>query len=175
MIQLRRITDPGDKDLQQLMQLYEEAFPETERRNLEQLKHLVADKKEMIFNAIESEGVLAGFFVYWDFTDFYYLEYLAVYPEMRNQKIGQQLLQYVAEHLKGIRFLEVEPPVDEMTTRRVNYYRRNGYEVVDKGYYQPSYDGRKPGLPLWIMCNDKETDSAGPVRTIQEEVYIKNY
>ena len=26
-----------------------------------------------------------------------------------------------------------------MTTRRVNYYRRNGYEVLDKTYVQPSY------------------------------------
>lgn len=42
------------------------------------------------------------------------------------------MLDYVAEHLKGVRLLEVEPTEDEMTTRRVNYYRRNGYEVLDK-------------------------------------------
>ncbi len=47
---------------------------------------------------------------------------------MRNLKIGQQVLDYIAEHLDGMRLLE-EPTTDEMTTRRVNYYRRNGYEI----------------------------------------------
>ena len=60
----------------------------------------------MYFNAIECDGELSGMFVYWDIGDFYYLEHLAVFPEMRNKKIGQQVLDYVAEHLKGVRLLE---------------------------------------------------------------------
>ena len=35
----------------------------------------------MHFNAIETDGVLAGLFIYWDMRDFYYLEHLAVSPQ----------------------------------------------------------------------------------------------
>lgn len=61
------------------------------------------------------------------------------------------MLDYVAGHLKGLRLLEVEPTEDEMTTRRVNYYRRNGYKVLDKTYVQPSYHAMENACPLWIM------------------------
>lgn len=58
-----------------------------------------------------------------------------------QQEDRQQVLNYVADHLKGIRLLEVEPMQDEMTTRRVRYYQRNGYQVLEEEYIQPSYDG----------------------------------
>lgn len=175
MIQLRRIKQSDDKDLQALTLLYREAFPQEERRNEEQLFRLVDEKREMVFNAIETGGELAGLFVYWEFGDFYYLEHLAVYPEMRNKKIGQQVLDYVRGHLKGDRFLEVEPPLSDMARRRLNYYQRNGYEVVDKDYEQPSYDGEREGIPLWIMSNSTNVDVRKAVQKIKEEVYRKNY
>lgn len=175
MIELRRIIQSSDKELQALTFLYREAFPEEERRDEEQLFRLIDQKEEMVFNAIESEGQLAGLFVYWKWKDFYYLEHLAVYPELRNQKIGQQLLDYVSTHLKGDRFLEVEPPLNEMAGRRISYYQRNGYEVVEKNYEQPSYDGKRKGLPLWIMCNHKEVNPENAIQIIKEEAYRKNY
>lgn len=86
----------------------------------------------MHFNMIESDGELCGLFVYWDMGEFYYLEHLAVAPHMRNRKIGQQVLEHVETSLPGIRLLEVEPAEDELTTRRVAFYRRNGYRIVDR-------------------------------------------
>ena len=69
----------------------------------DRLKRMIENHAPMYFNAIECDGELSGMFVYWDMGDFYYLEHLAVFPEMRNKKIGQQVLDYVAEHLKGVR------------------------------------------------------------------------
>lgn len=175
MIQLRRITQRADRDLQLLLSLYREAFPEEERRSEEQLLRLVDEKEEMVFNAVETEGGLAGLFVYWEFGDFYYLEHLAVYPELRNRKIGQQLLEYVRKCFKKSCVLEVEPPCNEMAERRIAYYRRNGFEVVEKGYEQPSYDGIKRGIPLWIMSNCRDIALTKAINTIREEVYRKNY
>ena len=150
MMTLIRITSADDSRLNRLIPLYEESFPESERRKI---------------------GQLNGMFVYWDMGDFYYLEHLAVFPEMRNKKIGQQVLDYVAEHLKGVRLLEVEPTEDEMTTRRVNYYRRNGYEVLDKTYVQPSYHALEDACPLWIMGSEDSPRLAEQVERIKEEVY----
>ncbi|MDE5639087.1 MAG: GNAT family N-acetyltransferase [Odoribacter sp.] len=175
MIQLRRITQSVDRDLQLSLSLYREAFPEEERRSEDQLLRLVDEKEEMVFNAVETEEGLAGLFVYWEFEDFYYLEHLAIYPELRNRKIGQQLLEYVRNCFKSACALEVEPPFNEMAERRIAYYRRNGFEVLEKEYEQPSYDGIKRGIPLWIMSNCRDMALVKAIDIIREEVYRKNY
>ena len=159
---LSRITSADDSRLNRLIPLYEESFPESERRKIGQLKRMIENHTPMYFNAIECDGELSGMFVYWDMGDFYYLEHLAVFPEMRNKKIGQQVLDYVAGHLKGLRLLEVE---------RVNYYRRNGYKVLDKTYVQPSYHAMENACPLWIMGNEDSPRLSEQVERIKEEVY----
>lgn len=175
-MKLRRITSPGDEGFSQLMNLYMEAFPEEERRAVRQLEYLIQAEKSMYFNAIELDGDLAGFFIYWELGDFYYMEHLAVYAELRNKKIGQQVLDYIETHLKGERLLEVEHPENEMATRRIRYYERNGYTVVEKNYMQPSYDGKHRELPLWIMGNRNYEDQnllAAHIEKIKNEVYIR--
>lgn len=177
-MELCRIVTPEDERMQKLVALYLEAFPASERREPGQLKYLTAYCPQMYFNAVEEAGELAGLFIYWKLDSFYFLEHLAVYPEMRNRKIGQQVLDYIQKNLPGERLLEVELPADELTTRRVNYYRRNGYEVVDKNYRQPPYDAPGEGYPLWIMSNAPE-QSPGilekHIQTVKEEVYFKYY
>lgn len=171
MMKLNRITKANNLCLNRLIPLYEGSFPKEERRDIGQLKRMIDARPSMYFNAIECDGELCGLFVYWDLGDFYYLEHLAVYPEMRNKKIGQQVLDYVAVHLQGVRLLEVEPTTDEMTTRRVNYYRRNGYEVLDKTYVQPSYCEPTDACPLWIMGSGETPRLNEFTEKIKQEVY----
>lgn len=171
MLKLIRIVDPGDVRLEKLLPLYEEAFPVAERRDAEQLRKLIREKPEMFFNAVECDGELSGLFVYWKFEEFYYLEHLAVYPEMRNKKIGQQVLDYIAAHLSGLRLLEAEPADTEIASRRVNYYRRNGYEVLNDQYRQPSYCACGYAMSLWLMGN-QPTDK---LKAFEEQIRDKVY
>lgn len=175
MIVLNRITDKQDSRLDQIIDLYVAAFPQEERRDLNQLRLLIEKADTMYLNAIEANDTLCGFFIYWDMGGFYYLEHLAVFPEMRNMKIGQQVLDYIAAHLDGTRILEVEPTTDEMTTRRVNYYSRNGYHIVDKSYMQPSYRPGEEDFPLWIMSNNTTDDLSAQIEQIKDKVYRGNY
>lgn len=175
MIALNRITDKHDARLNKIIDLYVAAFPQEERRDLNQLRRLIEQADNMYLCAIEADDTLCGFFIYWDMDGFYYMEHLAVFPEMRNMKIGQQVLDYVATHLNGTRILEVEPTTDEMTTRRVNYYSRNGYHIVDKSYMQPSYRPGEEDFPLWIMSNNNTDDLSAQIEQIKEKVYRGNY
>ena len=154
MVILKRITSEKEEVFQKLTELYVEAFPPEERREISQLKELLSSEPAMSFNAVTCDGELAGLFVYWNFGTFYYLEHLAGFAEMRNKKIGQQILDWVNEHLQGIRILEVEPDETEMAKRRIRYYQRNGYQVLDKTYLQPSYRPEGEEFPLWIMGNE---------------------
>ena len=106
MIQLRRITQVNDPDLSRLMDLYILSFPEEERRDEKQLFRMIETVPEMSFNAVEENGELCGLSVFWDLGEFYYMEHLAVFPEMRNRKIGQQILDYWKNHLPKLQILE---------------------------------------------------------------------
>lgn len=171
MIALRRITRAGDSAWNRLMTLYKESFPPEERRDMHQLEQMLAAVPEMFFNAVEEDGLLCGLASYWDLGDFYYMEHLAVFPEMRNRKIGQQILAYWQQHLHKPQLLEVEPAVEEMACRRIGFYERNGYAVLYKDYVQPSYTADEDACPLWIMGTDACPEIETYIERIKETVY----
>ncbi len=173
MITLKRITTTDDPCLEKLIALYEESFPEEERRDINQLKRMIAEVDAMQFCAIELDEKLAGLAIYWDMGDFYYMEHLAVFPSMRNHKIGQQVLQWWQANLPKLQLLEVEPPLNEMAERRINFYRRNGLEVLEKSYIQPDYREDKDSCPLWIMGTNEHPELASFIKTIQDIAYRK--
>lgn len=171
MIALRRITRAEDPVWNRLMTLYKESFPPEERRDMHQLEQMLAAVPEMFFNAVEEDGLLCGLASYWDLGDFYYMEHLAVFPEMRNRKIGQQILAYWQQHLHMPQLLEVEPAVEEMACRRIGFYERNGYAVLYKDYVQPSYTADEDACPLWIMGTDACPEIETYIERIKETVY----
>lgn len=171
MIALRRITRAEDPVWNRLMTLYKESFPPEERRDMNQLEQMLAAVPEMFFNAVEEDGLLCGLASYWDLGDFYYMEHLAVFPEMRNRKIGQQILAYWQQHLHKPQLLEVEPAVEEMACRRIGFYERNGYAVLYKDYVQPSYTADEDACPLWIMGTDACPKIETYIERIKETVY----
>ncbi|MGL4332849.1 MAG: GNAT family N-acetyltransferase [Bacteroidales bacterium] len=174
MFELIQLKSANEPEFAPLMKLYTDAFPAEERRVIEDLAELIGSEERMCFNIVKFDNELAGLCVYWNFGDFYYLEHLAVYPEMRNNKIGQQVLNWLSENLKGLHILEVEPAEDEMAIRRINYYKRNGYDIRKKDYTQPSYDGIRNPIDLWIMTNEENERLEQYIDTIKEEVYHKN-
>ncbi|MDR2413780.1 MAG: GNAT family N-acetyltransferase [Odoribacteraceae bacterium] len=185
IITLHRIREPGDALLERLVPLYEEAFPPAERRDAGQLARVILARERMHFLAVlegtgdetGNGGDLAdpvGLLVYWDFREFYYLEHVAVRASCRGRSIGTRVLETVARQLPGTRLLEIEPPSDETRARRVAWYERNGYRVLDKAYTQPPYDGRGPGCPLWIMGNERPAHLPAFLERVKREVYNEN-
>lgn len=171
MVRLRRLDTTAGEEFGQLAILYQEAFPLEERRDLAMLASLVEHEPRMHFNAVECDGKLAGFLIFWDFGDFYFLEHLAVFAGMRNMKVGKQVLDWVAEHLDGIRILEAEPEDGAMASRRIHYYERNGYSVVDKTYHQPSYRAGGKGVDLWVMSNREDPGLSRKLDIVRKVVY----
>ena len=175
-MELHRITSADDPLLEQLLPLYESAFPEEERRTRKQLSKMLSLTRPMYFNAILATPddikdfealaedtrallvdtrILCGLFSYWDFGSFYYLE-----------------------HLPQLQLLEVEPPTDEITRRRIAYYERYGFRILNRDYLQPPYSrpsDENPGFPLWIMGRGTAGNIEENIRTIHQEVYIAPY
>ena len=63
----------------------------------------------------------------------YYLMYLAVEPNLRNQNYGSRILMDLKEKYKVL-FLSIDSPVDNISVRRKNFYLRNGFYDTNKFY-----------------------------------------
>lgn len=174
---LNKITGTGTQICEDLCDLYIESFPEAERRDKEQIENLINNNKEMSFNAIMEGDEVNGLLVYWDFENFVYLEHFAIFPRLRNKGIGKKMLELLKNSTNKIIVLEVEPADDDMAGRRVSFYERCGFHIVDKDYEQPSYRHNGCAIPLWIMSNQDLDDATRYeiISTIKNKVYYNNY
>lgn len=177
-MELYRIKDSNDKYFDKIVELYKLSFPEVERREISQLKKLFTLKENMLMNAIlENDGEFLGLIVAWEFPKILYLEHLAILPTLRNGGIGRRVLERIKNITDKPQVLEAEPADDGMAGRRIEFYKRNGFEVIEKDYIQPSYRKGGETTPLWVMAtasfSDAETKEI--VKTIKEEVYSNNY
>ena len=70
--------------------------------------------------------------------------------------------------------LEVEPPEDDLTKRRVAFYERNGFVLNHYPYIQPSVSKGRPSVPLLIMTYGRaieEVEYLGMKKVVYERVY----
>ncbi|MDR2010892.1 MAG: GNAT family N-acetyltransferase [Bacteroidales bacterium] len=170
-MKLRRITCSNDSEAQKLIDLHNDIFPEYERFYKTTLwANLIDNARFMHFNAIYENDELAGFFIYWDLEDAYYIHFIAVRPEMRNRKIGQQVLDWTAANLHKPVFLESEIPYDEITTRRLNFYKRNGFSELANDPEILS-EVREGGHPLWFMGTQPVENLEDYLIKVRDKVY----
>ncbi|MBQ9555385.1 MAG: GNAT family N-acetyltransferase [Muribaculaceae bacterium] len=114
-----------------------------------------------------------GFISYWAFDSFTYIEHLAVEPSQRGKGHGSGLMRQVASLGRPL-LLEVEPPLDEETRRRIVFYQHLGLALQDGiKYVQPPYSPGKPSVPLCLMTSPGMTRESinAAVITLRSEVY----
>lgn len=174
-IGLNRIkTEP---ELRIIKALYKSAFPEKERREFSELADLLSADQCFMYSIDTENTGFSGFCICWDFDGFAFIEHFAVNPEKRGLGIGEKTLSLLKSiHSKTI-LLETEPPVDEITTRRVNFYQRNGFRMLHRLYVQPSYGNNKPEVELKLMYCGEEPDSTqldDMINRIKKNVYQVN-
>lgn len=170
-MKLRRIIHSGDTEVYGLSVLHGETFPEYPRYTQTLWMDFIDNYPAMHFNAIYENEQLAGLFVYWDLQDAYYIHFITVFPQMRNQKIGQQVLDWIGKHLHKPVFLESEVPYDKITTRRLNFYERNGFRALanDPIILSAERDGEEH--PLCLMGTQEVEDLDRYLTKIKETVY----
>lgn len=139
----------------QAVELYQSAFPEEERRPTKQWLQLNEENPYFQILLIEHEGKFAGIFAYWDFSDFIYVEHFATSPLLRGKGLGRDVMESFVKRHDGVPIiLEVELPKTSIALRRIGFYERQGFTIINKPYTQPPYPGQTVGLPLHIMSTD---------------------
>lgn len=160
-----------------ICKLYEDAFPEDERRSIAQLRHILDESGKFHIVSASTDGIFNGFISYWTFSNFIYFEHLAINVEMRNHGIGKKLIEHIlGQYSDCVAILEVEPEVGDLTRRRINFYKRLGFvSHNDKVHYmQPPYSSDKSSIELWLMSHGECSDSfvSECAETIKANVYF---
>lgn len=129
---------PLDKGWDEAWNMYEDSFPYKERRSL-------ADHLQALGDPLfEADGVwtdhgLAAILYHWDCGNgVRYVEHLAVSPSLRGQNMGSKTLTAFCEHAGRV-ILEIDPPVDDISIRRLHFYQRLGFIENPQKYLHPSF------------------------------------
>ena len=138
-LQLIPFRSPADKGWKEAMELYRNAFPPKEIRSEDD--HLRAmDDPRYEADGIWLKGRFAGLLYFWKVNEWYYIEHLAVNPELRGCHIGSEALAAFCNGRQVI--LEIDPPEDEISIRRLHFYQRLGFVMNPQTYLHPSF--RRP-------------------------------
>lgn len=153
--------------------LYESSFPLEERRPWSLLLQPI-DPRHIPLVMMNPEGEVLALISYWLFDEVLYLEHLAVDLTKRSRGLGAKALAYLDEVAAGrLLLLEVEPPLDSLSERRLGFYERAGYRLLTKEYEQPSY-GNAPGLALWLLGKGPTLPIGELIRLLHCNVYRVN-
>lgn len=148
---IRLVLAATPAELDEISNLYLTAFPPEERRTFAEFKKQFEQKKCFKVYLAKNDNVIQGFINLWTFDDFAFIEHFAVMPALRGQNIGQTILNEIRS-VSGLPILlETELPLNDISSRRIRFYQRNGFHLLDKHYVQPSYDGVTPGPELKLM------------------------
>lgn len=164
---------PASSHAQKACRLYESAFPECERRPTEAWLRLMKDEPAFHAMVIGAENIFAGILTYWELPGFVYVEHFAIVPEARGGGIGEHMMQQFRQAFPRV-LLEAEPPTDELTQRRIAFYRRCSFEVSERPYLQPPYRRGEQPVPLVLMSTDAvwlEKHHEEVVRVLAKRVY----
>lgn len=167
-----------EKDYQAFLKLYNESFPENERRLYKSAEHVANFVKEKggkfhAFAIDDGGGLFLGFLSYWTFEGYVYVEHFAVEPAHRGKNIGRKLLSHLLETVSGNVLLEVEKPESPEAVRRIKFYERCGFRLrEDINYVQPPYGPGQSGVEMMLMTHgDVKLRDTRDLREMLTEVY----
>ena len=134
----------------QFLTLYDSAFPDFERRTHAALSETLKQKRFTQEIYVGNSKLLA-FLSHWRFERFIFVEYIAVDPSLRGSGIGTKILGGFLSDLDG-RYcvLEIEPPTDEISIKRLNFYKRFGFKQTPYTSVQ-TYSKNDSGHKLDIL------------------------
>ncbi len=144
-------------DFDKIYEIMEKSFPLTEFRPKDEQAQLFKNKYYKVLG-IKENGVLISIAAVWCFDDFIFIEHLASLPEYRNKGLGSLILREIIASTNKTVCLEVEPPEDELTRRRIAFYERNGMFFNSYPYIQPSISSGRAPISLYIMTSKSQID-----------------
>lgn len=169
-MELRKATKT---DMDSVKGLYEGSFPIEERRPWEDLETRALDGDPFFsLRVVEDAGRVVGFITTWRLPMALYVEHFAVDASMRGRGLGGEIIDKLVASTDQPVLLEVELPENEMARRRIEFYRRHGFDTIDGvDYIQPPYTRNLPEVPMLLMSTRPIDDIETAIRILHQIVY----
>lgn len=159
----------------EMWQAYEEAFPYEERRKRESILSLLDEEDGgfyiLLFKSPDEDS-LSAFAMLHSLETFEYIEYLCVPDHKRNGGWGAKALKYIFDRVTKPIVLEAEPQgANEWSDRRIAFYRRNGFTLIDRTYFQPPYHDDTEAVELRLMVRGQHDNPEIFAKDLYRHVY----
>lgn len=148
--------DDRSSQFDEVYHIYEEAFPDQERRSREGQKKAMEDPCYRLLVKVK-DGAIIAFLGYWDLPSCIFIEHLATTPVCRGKGYGKDLVVKCLHNVKKPVFLEIEPITrsNPMTARRAGFYERLGFRCNHFPYLQMALKPEDKPCTLWLMSRGK--------------------
>ncbi|MBR6800449.1 MAG: GNAT family N-acetyltransferase [Eubacteriaceae bacterium] len=143
-----RITDKT-QNITHIRDLYETAFPENERRDLEDL--IDESSEGMEFYAFYEEDVFTGILSLLTYKDITHIMYLAICEQHRGKGYGSEVLRWLKQFKKGQRIIADLERITPTAANNSQRARRNEFYI--KNEFRPSgvcYSWRNEDYELYV-------------------------
>lgn len=161
-----KIQNADDKWYNDFIKIYAVSFPVYEQRNHEQQLDAFRDERYNLFCQIGQEMV-NSFISFWDFGEYVYIEHLAVNEKLRGKNIGTEMLTQFIEEINKTVILEIDPIIDEVSAKRLQFYQKIGFNMNEYKHVHPAYNPQYPPHQLLVL-------STGNTLTPQRYNIFKN-
>ena len=129
----------------EIEELYLNSFPKEERFPFWILEECSKENNSDLYAIIDNDKFVGMCYIV-NCVSAYYLMYLAVEPNLRNQNYGSRILKDLKEKYKLL-FLSIDEPNNSISIRRKNFYLRNGFYDINRFY-------EDTGINYEILCTD---------------------
>lgn len=153
-----RITGNNDPIYTDFIRLYEQAFPLHEQRTPKHQITALRHARYHLLCFLEQE-TLVGFICYWSFPQYIYIEHYAINQTLRGQGYGSRLLNALSEETDKIVILEIDPIVDDISGKRLKFYKNLGFIENSYAHSHPPYRDRLDAHSLIVLSSEKTISS----------------
>jgi len=187
LVKMQRIQSGSDPAFAELVRIYMESHPESERKPASLLSSMIM-RPEYLFLVATQDRLVVGFSITLCFlnSDAALLEYMAVTPNLRGQGIGQTLFKETVKFEKASeRFILAEVDSDKRQTadktnrmRRKKFYRKLGCQEIDGLSYimPPVSNSKPPAMDLLVYRRElPKTVEKEHLRAWLQSCYIQVY
>lgn len=172
MIEIIKVDNINSENYRFIEELLTASFPTDEYRAIAEQRKNVESNPQFNMNIIFDNNTPIGLLSYWQFDGYIYIEHFAIDPTQRGKGYGTKAIARIIEEHGSI-VLEVERATDATTSRRIDFYLRNGLTLCPREYIQPAYRPDSKEVPMHLMsCGvdiNKEFDK------IKTSIYKKVY
>lgn len=130
---------------------YECSFPEFEKRTKRDQIAVLADERYKVYAITDADRYI-GFVTIWEFDKYCFIEHFAIDPKNRGKSYGKEIIREIQQFYNGkVVILEIDPPIDDISKRRLRFYEGLGFIISDVHHLNLPYRKGGEGHRLYIM------------------------